>query len=153
MNSKKQIKMRHLIEFDSYLNETAEEYDHILDLYNKGGLKKMWSEEIDSFKSGGKEGGAFRHHLPDEIAEIYDDVMEYLDSKHIKYTLEDTYSIGVGMIRYIDLPYTDEVFNKLESMFPENKSIIPFVQKRPNGRCFVYVLNPKDYKDFIEARS
>ena len=144
--------MKHLLGFDSYLNEStlsAQEYDHILDLYNKGGIKKMWPSEVDSLKSGGKDGAIFRHGIPDELTEIYDEAMQYLDSKHIDYTFEETWSPSFGMLRYLDLPYTQEVFDKLESMFPENKTVLPFVQKRDGGRCFVYVMNPEDYKDII----
>jgi hypothetical protein len=145
----KRLIMKHLIEFGSYLNETTKEYDHILDLYNKGGVNKMWPSEVDSLKSGGTQGSSFRAQMPDELIEIYDEVMSYLDAKHINYTFEETWAPTFGMVRYLDLPYSDEVFNKLESMFPKNKTAMPFVQKRDGGRCFVYVMDPEDYKDII----
>jgi hypothetical protein len=143
--------MKHLIPLNVFLNEDTD-YDHILDVYNAGGTNRMWPTEVDFLKSGGKQGSAFRHLIADELLEIYDKVFETLAAQHIPYKLEESWGGGIGWFRYIDVPYSDNLYQKLESMFSghPNDTVMPFFQKRDGGRIYIYMIDPDWYKDIIK---
>ena len=147
--------------------DSTDQYDHVMDLYNNG-LDRMWRDEQDFFKSGGRAGSTPRYGLPQELLELYDSVFDYLERRGIPWKLISANLEDLGKTYGIKVPYSPTVESYLEDIFeaaPQNNTAFNYVEaygmeesyrgKRgstgPRIELIVWVLMP-DEDEFIEPQ-
>jgi len=155
---KKQVK-----KFNDFINESydiPEGYDYVLDRYNKYGTTKMWDQEIDFLKSGGKLGGQPWSGIDEDLVYLYEEVFDYLDQSGIKYLPTTTWAPSFGVMWGMEMTYSRGLEATLKRMFEQapaitNEASPDYVMKYECGSpqygegetLMIWVFDPTWYKD------